>query len=203
MRYEVEIVHPAVAQWLIDNDYTYRCEVYMPDFGRADFIATHDDGHVLIVECKANGQGLSRAITQVSDYRNQYDPSARIAIALPGYCLNNKVSEICTRRGAHLITVDVPLKSEVSDTRPPVFVQIWGTFTDLAIDAFYAPDKTINSILDKHSDWSRQLVDEIELARAGAIAFCSTIRAHGQSYQVACGPYDDILRMLRSAGNLP
>src|SRR5690242_7293801 len=89
--YEMSTVHPAVAKWLTDHDYTYQHEVYMPDYGRADFVATHDDGHILIIECKQDCSGATRAITQVRDYREQYNKKARIGLGVPLYTVTDQI----------------------------------------------------------------------------------------------------------------
>lgn len=117
--YELSVVHPAVADWLTSHDYTYQHEVYMPDFGRADFVATHDDGHILIVEAKEDCTSTSRAITQVSDYRQQYNKQARIAIAVPNHTITDRAIGLCARRKCQLIGVLVDTKEIFTAPRNP------------------------------------------------------------------------------------
>ena len=110
--YELSVIHPATAKWLTDAGYTFEHEVYMKDYGRADFIAAHPTGQVLIIECKKDAHALSRTINQVSDYRQQYDRKAQIVIALPAYTVTDKVRELLERRKAGLIELSVPPKIE-------------------------------------------------------------------------------------------
>jgi hypothetical protein len=120
MSYELRVIHPVAATWLTDHDYTYEHEVYMPDYGRADFVAVHDDGHMLILECKVNCKGLSRAITQVTDYGHQYNPSAMLAIGVPEETIDSAAVSTCGKRSIKLIGFDVPAYNQDRDSNDGV-----------------------------------------------------------------------------------
>lgn len=111
-KYELNVVHPAVDKWLSDHGYTYQHEVNMPDYGRADFVAIHADGHMLIVECKPTGKRYGYAIMQVMDYRAQLNPDAEVAIAVPSHTMTHEAIDVCKRRGVLLIEVEVTDKPD-------------------------------------------------------------------------------------------
>ena len=53
----------------------------MPEYGRADFVATAPDGKLFIIECKMKLDNCGRAIFQVLDYCRQYGYKAAPALA--------------------------------------------------------------------------------------------------------------------------
>lgn len=177
--YELSIVHPATAEWLTAHDYTYEHEVDMPDYGRADFIATHKDGHILIVECKGSGQALSRSITQVRDYREQYNTKAKVAIAMPSISVGEVVLSSCKRRKVDIISLDVQPKSK--DKYEPAYREFIRDYIILEKEVVQLRDAlnlyaglakkqtdTIESLLDTcrksqdNSDQLMQIVNKLE-----------------------------------------
>jgi len=114
-QYELTVVHPAMEKWLIENGYTFEREVYMPDYGRADFVATHPVKPQLIVECKKDCKALTRTITQASDYRQQFNKQARIVIGVPNHTITDKSIALCQKRHVTLIGLNVPIKTVVEE----------------------------------------------------------------------------------------
>jgi hypothetical protein len=102
MGYEHEVIHPATAQWLEQNGYTYRHEV-QTDAGNIDFLATHSDGHHLIVECKSRGSSYLSALRQVLDYQRELGSAFRASIAMPESDITPEIETACIRRNVGLI----------------------------------------------------------------------------------------------------
>ncbi len=109
MGYETEVVHPAAAKWLEEHGYTYRHEVRTPA-GIIDFLATHQDGHKLILECKGSAGGHLATLRQILDYKRYLGGGYRCAIAIPSYAVTNAFRSGCGLRGVKFILLDVPSK---------------------------------------------------------------------------------------------
>lgn len=105
---EVKDFHPLVAQWLTDNGYEYQHEVDLPDFGRADFLAKHKDGHNLIVECKIT-QSVNRTITQLRGYAVQIE-NPRLVLAIPGCLVTDNHHAVADRYGVEILKFDVAVE---------------------------------------------------------------------------------------------
>lgn len=124
MGYELEVVHPATAVWLTENGYTYRHEV-VTDAGVIDFLATHKDGHRLIVECKSKGTAYLLAIRQVLDYQRELGLQFRPAIAIPVDSITPTIKAACHRRGVDVIGVTplpaLPIASKVLEEQDAAF----------------------------------------------------------------------------------
>lgn len=130
--HEIIYVHPQTAQWLKDHGYIYQHEVFIPDCGRADFIAIHQDSHeVLIVECKKTCKHIRGAIEQVKIYRDHYLSSARMAVAVPSRSVTIEAIRLCREESILLIGVEtlwnrrretehVPGGNSASDARAKV-----------------------------------------------------------------------------------
>lgn len=105
---EVSTFHPMVAQWLIDNNYSYQHEVKLRD-GRADFTALHlITGEKLVIECKINSEASSgRFFAQVLDYARQLSGHIPV-IAMPSYRLTERAKEVCDYYQIRVIAIDVP-----------------------------------------------------------------------------------------------
>lgn len=111
MRYEEEVVHPAVARWLIRFGYQFDHEVRTQQGGRIDFVARKDDA-ILIVECKNDCSKIVKAVEQVQNYRQAYLPSASMAIAVPIDTITPEAMKKCHKRSIRLIGVDVPVRAD-------------------------------------------------------------------------------------------
>ncbi|MEO8397389.1 MAG: TetR/AcrR family transcriptional regulator, partial [Chloroflexota bacterium] len=99
--------HLLVAKWLSENDYYYEHEVNMPEYGRADFVAKHQDGHILLVECKIGAKAPDgRSIIQLVDYCRQLSGS-RGGYAIPRELLNDKITALCALYNVRIIPIDV------------------------------------------------------------------------------------------------
>jgi AcrR family transcriptional regulator len=112
---EKQQFHPLVAKWLLENQYTYAYEVKMPEYGRADFLATHKDGHQLIVECKADTSAKAgKSIMQLLDYRTQL-PQSLAGYAIPSKFVTDRIVGLCQRYGVKLILIDIaqPIPVEI------------------------------------------------------------------------------------------
>lgn len=132
--YEREKVHPATARWLTQHEYSFQHEVKMPYYGRADFIAQHKhDGHILIVECKIYGYDCHHAIRQLLDYRDQYDKTAKIAIALPSMAISDEVRELCKKREVILIEVSLLVIVDIVPSPDWLFPDVYG-FSELEFE---------------------------------------------------------------------
>ncbi len=107
-RYEGQVVHPATAKWLTEHGYTFRHEVTIADYERADFVAIHESGHVLIVECKNSCTNFSSTIRQVKSYQSQYSASATSAIAIPQEAITDHARRTCARFSITLIELNIP-----------------------------------------------------------------------------------------------
>jgi len=114
---EIQFVHPATQSWLTEHGYTWKQEVTLPDFGRVDFVATDANGHILVVECKTDCAALSRTITQVRDYAQQFDVDVQCAIAVPQNTIADKDVALCERRQIKLIGLDVVCAAINDDTQ--------------------------------------------------------------------------------------
>jgi hypothetical protein len=112
--YEIRVIHPAFARWLEEHGFTYDYEVRMPEFGRADFVATHPDGAIWVIECKASlQQSVGYACIQVIDYCMQLECEAKPVLAAPQDTITPKAREIARRRGVQLIELAIPLKGQI------------------------------------------------------------------------------------------
>lgn len=114
--------HLIVARWLKLNSYRYDYEVRMPEYGRADFVATHADGHTMIVECKvASNAQDGRSALQLVDYCRQM-PHSQGGFAIPADLVSDKVCEICDYYHVKLLPIEVNeailAEVEVSITLP-------------------------------------------------------------------------------------
>jgi AcrR family transcriptional regulator len=99
--------HSFVAKWLSENGYYYEHEVKMPEYGRADFIAKHQDGHTLIVECKVGANAADgRSIIQLVDYCRQLEGSYG-AYALPEQLVTESIRALCVLYKVQIIAIDV------------------------------------------------------------------------------------------------
>src|SRR6266496_2815776 len=79
---ETKHLHPLVAEWLKENHYTYKHEVKMPEYGRADFVAKDINDSIVIIECKLEMMRHSReSILQLLGYCHQLREDVRGAIA--------------------------------------------------------------------------------------------------------------------------
>lgn len=97
--------HPLVATWLENNGYSYRHEVKMPEYGRADFIAIHEDGHTLIVECKIDVAAKSKkSLKQLLRYQRQIADS-KAGYAIPLELVSDSIAESCVAYGIQLIPI--------------------------------------------------------------------------------------------------
>lgn len=106
---EMLVIHPQVHQWLIDNGYEVRHEVPMPQYGRADFVATRGD-ETLVIECK---QRFSiSGMRQVLDYASQ--TGHKPMLAAPQGTLNEKVIDACSKRGVAILPVEDTLATQIS-----------------------------------------------------------------------------------------
>jgi hypothetical protein len=106
--YEKSVVHPAVAQWLLDNGYSYVYEARILNSGRADFVAHHESGHVMIIEAKKSGVSLHKTIAQVKGYCIGYGGNPEPAIAIPEYIVTDDIQNACDIHGVRLLTFDLP-----------------------------------------------------------------------------------------------
>jgi AcrR family transcriptional regulator len=116
--------HPQVATWLTENGYTYQHEVKMPEYGRADFVATHADGQRLIIECKVETNvSNGRSIIQLLDYCRQM-PQTRPAFAIPIAKYTDYISNLCNTYDVQLILIptetplDVVLQQKLKRPKP-------------------------------------------------------------------------------------
>lgn len=117
--------HPLVAQWLTDNGYTFEHEYKMPDFGRADYFATHKvTKRQLLVECKCD-KNLRKAIIQVAAYRLQI-PEADATIAVPSGWLSDRDSDTAARYEVNVVEIDVSDLESISQQRN---IAVHSTFT--------------------------------------------------------------------------
>ncbi|MHB8625156.1 MAG: hypothetical protein ACYDBJ_25365 [Aggregatilineales bacterium] len=108
MGYEIEAIHPIMAQWLKDHAYEYLHEVKLREFGRADFVATALDGSVLIIDCKTSlGTSTGRYCVQVIDYCTQYGHGSKPALAAPKDKIGVKARQIAEKRNVTLIELDM------------------------------------------------------------------------------------------------
>lgn len=105
--YEVEILHPATADWLIGNGYVYEHHVKMPVSGVADFVAISEDGEMVVIEVKRDPTNLAHDIQQVKFYRDQYDSAANVAIAMPLTKITDKARELAKLTNVRLIELRI------------------------------------------------------------------------------------------------
>lgn len=101
--YEVEILHPATADWLRAKGYVYEHHVKMPISGVADFVAMAEDGEITVIEVKRDTANLAHDIQQVKFYRDQYNPRASVAIAIPFTKITDKARELAKLTNVCLI----------------------------------------------------------------------------------------------------
>jgi hypothetical protein len=127
--YEINVVHPAVAQWLTDHGYTWQHEVNIPT-GRIDFLATHKDGQRLIVECKSDADDHRSALRQLLDYQLNLGSDYLGALAIPSWSVTDQVIKACKVRGVTLIAVDVPEKEKFTEKQPS-WIERLPFYTDL------------------------------------------------------------------------
>lgn len=98
--------HTLVAKWLSENGYYYEHEVKMPEFGRADFVARHMKGDVLIVECKVGTNASDgRSIIQLVDYCRKLEGS-KGGYAVPAPLVTDKIRKLCALYNVSLIEID-------------------------------------------------------------------------------------------------
>jgi AcrR family transcriptional regulator len=102
--------HTLVAKWLSEKGYYYEHEVRMPEFGRADFVAKHMQGDLLIVECKVGTNASDgRSIIQLVDYCRQLEGS-KGGYAVPVTLVTDKIQKLCALYNVLLIEIDTSQK---------------------------------------------------------------------------------------------
>lgn len=102
--HEVQDFHPLVEQWLTANGYTFIHHYDMPDYGTVDFLATHEDGHQLLVEAKLDKSGIRSGIVQAKSYGVQM-PDAQIALAIPAGLFAEEHHAMAEKYGIQIVEV--------------------------------------------------------------------------------------------------
>lgn len=114
---ETRDIHPLVAEWLTENGYTYEHEYKMPDYGVVDFLATHADGHKLLVEAKPY-TNHKKAIFQALGYAIQLENVAP-AIAIPEDALTPELKDIAGKYNVRVIGLNVVTAFDVEEPVTP------------------------------------------------------------------------------------
>lgn len=104
--YEKAVVHPAVANWLTSQNYTWQYEYDTGD-GFIDFLATHPELGTLIVECKSDCKSIQSTVMQVLYYSRLLKDQCSTAIAVPSNTVTQPIIDKLERLGIMLVTVDV------------------------------------------------------------------------------------------------
>jgi hypothetical protein len=112
---ELEVVHPLTAQWLTENGYKHKHEARLPEYGRADFVATSNDNSRLVVECKPKLDHRTRAhIMQLLGYCHR---EVQGALAAPEDAVSDIAKELCLEYGILLILLKVRKDRPISDPK--------------------------------------------------------------------------------------
>jgi hypothetical protein len=105
---ELELVQPLTAKWLTKHGYTYRREVKMLEYGRADFVAKDSDNKILVVECKSKLDRRTRSyIMQLFGYCHQFDKNVLGALAAPEDEISDFARNLCVDYRISLIELQV------------------------------------------------------------------------------------------------
>lgn len=171
--YEHEFVHPATAQWLKEHGYTFKHEFKTP-VGRLDFLAEHDDGGFLIVECKADCDETLKALRQVLDYQRHLGQDHQCALAAPSWSIDEQTISACNARGIWLIGLDTPERKKTV-TESPLWMKRLPFYEDilrrpqfilLEILTFHATRNTppIRDIFEVYA-LAQKIVAQFNLAR--------------------------------------
>jgi hypothetical protein len=105
---ELELVQPLTAKWLTKHGYTYRREVKMPEYGRADFVAKDSNDKILVVECKSKLDHRTRSyIMQLFGYCHQFDKNVLGALAAPKDEISDFARNLCAHYDVSLIPITI------------------------------------------------------------------------------------------------
>lgn len=169
---EIRDFHPLVASWLTENGYTYKHEFKMPEYGKADFVAQHADGHRLIVECKIGyGARDGRSIIQLLDYGRQM-PDCRMAYAIPSHLVSDNIIKLCENYSVMLLPIHVdsetdPIQIE-TNTKNTAFSNLmsWIEFRD---KCRCSPAKAVDEIVRFHDRYGTSPVMDVFRAKTQGI----------------------------------
>lgn len=120
---EVKDYHPLVAKWLTENNYEYKHHYKLPDYGIADFLATHQDGHCLLVEAKCVRSKIKKAILQVRVYQLQLPEARAIVVTAPEF-LRDDDFPMADKHDVKIVTVGLTdiLKERIKVNRVKITI---------------------------------------------------------------------------------
>ena len=131
MPYELDIVHPATAEWLTTNGYTFRHEAKL-FAGIVDFIA-YKDGQVFAVEAKSSllSSDFPLSVNQVMGYARQIQIINKLdaipCLSAPSQCAFDHHIDLCAKLGIRVILVECISDTEYLKMKKRVDWSEWNT----------------------------------------------------------------------------
>jgi uncharacterized protein YbaR (Trm112 family) len=179
---EVKDYHPLVAKWLVLNGYTYQHHYKLDDYGIVDFLATHEDGHKLLVEAKCVRSKIKEAILQVRVYQSQMPEAKAVVVTAPEF-LREKDFPMADKYGVKIVTVELSEEFRARANAKPIKITICpGCRQPL----YYHKDASsgmvsLTAVGDEIANESNIRIDLVSADEVSRVAFAAQKRLVGKS----------------------
>lgn len=116
--YELDVLHPATANWLQAHDYSFTHEYRLPNRKVVDFHATKSDGQRYVVECKLSWSQAQSSVRQVVGYRQQFNSDCRAALAVPSMTVPDHVQCLLEKYDIDYFPIEISPMTNLSVSIP-------------------------------------------------------------------------------------